>query len=140
MSNTDSRAVGGPLDPTVRQQLCGLDELREWLEAQGFRTAVDSLGGRDNECNWYAYRRSELPARECECNEGKPMQLVVRPFKYARPTAPAWESAEVDVSGEAGGVWFKLKAYSLPLGELRSRLPEIEARLIAAWNSLLPNV
>lgn len=101
---------------------------------------MDSIGPRENECNWYAYRRSALPARECECNEGKAMQIVVRPFKYARPTTTAWESAEVDVSGEAGGVWFKLKAYSLTLQELRERLPEIEAQLIGAWNSLRPNV
>lgn len=118
----------------------GLDDLREWLEAQGFRTAVYSLGGRDNQCNWYAYKLSTLPARECECNDGKPMQLVVRPFKCAFSPPRAWESVEVDVSGEAGGVWFKLMAYSLTPSELRSKLPEVEARLIAAWNSLLPNV
>lgn len=133
-------AVQGPLDGGVRP-LIGCDELREWLTAQGFRVAHDSLG-RDNECNWYAYRRSALPARECECNDGKPMQLLVKPHRFAHHSAPggAWESVEVDVTGEAGGVWFKLQAYSLKHEELRERLVDIESRLIAAWNALRPNV
>lgn len=112
----------------------GCDELRTWLLTQGFSVAVDSLG-RDNVCNWYAYRRSALPARECECNDGKPMQIVVRPFAYTSGTQ-TWESAEVDVTGEANGVWFKLSAYSLKHDELRTRLSEVEGNLIAAWNAL----
>ena len=94
----------------------------------------------DNGCNWYAYRRSTLPARECECNEGKPAQIVVRPHLFLRASAPtpsgAWESVEVDVTGEASGLWWKLQAYSLKPEELRDRLPDIEAALIAAWNAL----
>ena len=135
-----SGAVWAPVEPSVRP-LTGCDELREWLIAQGFRVAHDSLP-RDNECNWYAYRRSELPARECECNDGKPMQIVVRPFKYRSPSTmhPEWQSAEVDVTGEAGGAWFKLQAYSLKHDELRARLGDIESSLIAAWNALRPNV
>jgi hypothetical protein len=70
------------------------------------------------------------------------MQLVVKPYRFTHHTAPggAWESAQVDVTGEAGGVWFKLEAYSLKQDELRERLPDIEASLIAAWNALAPNV
>ena len=134
-----SQAVGARLDAPVRP-LIGCDELRGWLIAQGFQVAHDSLS-RDNECNWYAYKRSQIPARECECNEGKPMQLVVRPHKFSHPRAPsgAWESAEVDVTGEAGGMWFKLQAYSLKHDELRARLGEVESNLIAAWNALRPN-
>jgi hypothetical protein len=133
-------AVLGPVESSVRP-LIGCDELREWLIAQGFRVAHDSLT-RDDECNWYAYRRSGLPARECECNDGKPMQILVRPFKYRHPSTmhPGWQSAEVDVTGEAGGVWFKLQAYSLKHDELQARLGDIERSLIAAWNSLRPNV
>lgn len=124
---------------TMQTDLYGCDELREWLIGQGFKCAIDSLG-RDKECNWYAYRRSELQARECECNDGKPMQLVVRPYKFSHPSAPdgAWESAEVDVTGEAGGLWYQLKAYSLKHDELRTRFGDIERSLIAAWNGLLP--
>ena len=117
----------------------GLDSLREWLLEQGFRASQDMIR-RDNDCNWYAYRRSKLPARECECNDGKPMQIVVRPYLFLHASAPtpsgAWESCEVDVTGEAGGGWWKLQAYSLKPDELRERLPEIEAALIAAWNAI----
>jgi hypothetical protein len=118
----------------VTQTMRGCDELRAWLLEQGFKLSIDSLG-RDNGCNWYAYRRSAIPARACECNDGKPMQLVVRPFAYTSETQN-WESAEVDVTGEANGVWFKLSAYSLKHEELRARLTEVESSLIAAWNAL----
>lgn len=133
-------AVLGPVEPPVRP-LIGCDGLREWLIAQGFRVAPDSLG-RDNGCNWYAYRRSTIQARECECNDGKPMQIVVRPFRLEHASAPGgvWESAEVDVTGEAGSHWYKLTCYSLKHSELMGRLHEIEAALIAAWNALRPNV
>ena len=117
----------------------GLDDLREWLQLQGFSISQDMLRS-DNGCNWYAYRRSELPARECECNAGKPTQIVVRPHLFRHASAPtpsgAWESVEVDVTGEASGVWFKLQAYSLKPEELRERLSEIEAALVAAWNAI----
>lgn len=116
----------------------GLDDLREWLLAQGFHVSQDMI--RDNGCNWYAYRRSALPARECECNAGKPAQIVVRPHLFHHASAPtpsgAWESVEVDVTGEANGIWWKLAAYSLKPDELRERLPEIELALVAAWNAI----
>lgn len=111
----------------------GCDSLRNWLIEQGFKVASDTL--HETGCNWYAYRRSSLPARECECNEGKPMQIVARPFSRDIDGV-TWESVEVDVTGEAIGMWFKLMAYSLPENELKKRLPEIEASLIAAWNAL----
>lgn len=127
------------LDAPVRP-LLGCDELRAWLLAQGFRVAHDSLG-RDNGCNWYAYRRSAISARECECNDGKPIQIVVRPFRLEHARAPGgvWESAEVDVTGEAGSHWYRLTCYSLKHGELMGHLHEIEAALIAAWNALRTN-
>lgn len=139
MNETTQPAVAGPVEPTVRP-LIGCDKLLEWLIAQGFRVAPDSLS-RDNGCNWYAYRRSAIPARECECNDGTPMQIVVRPFRLEHASSPggAWESAEVDVTGEAGSHWYKLTCYSLKHDELMGRLHEIEAALIAAWNALRPN-
>ena len=120
--------------------LIGCEELREWLIAHGFRIAPENIAS-DNGCNWYAYRRSAIPARECECNEGKPMQLVVRPFRLEHIGAPggAWESAEVDVTGEAGSHWYKLTCYSLKHDELMGRLGAIEAALMAAWNALRPD-
>lgn len=133
-------AVAGQVDRSVRPPI-GCDTLRQWLTTQGFRVALDNLGREGNECNWYAYRRSAIPARECECNDGKPMQIVVRPWRIADRNAPggAWESAEVDVTGEAGSHWYRLQCYSLKHGELMGRLHEVEAALIAAWNALRPN-
>lgn len=135
-------AISADLPPVVGRSLIGCDELREWLIAQGFRVVQAGLSRDGNECNWYAYRRSAIQARECECNDGKPMQLVVRPWRIEPRDAPdgAWESAEVDVTGEAGSHWYKLQCYSLKHGELMGRLHEIEAALIAAWNALRPNV
>ena len=49
-----------------------------------------------------------------------------------------WQSAEVDLTGESDGVWFKLTAYGLNHDCLRARLPGIESNLVAAWNALLP--
>lgn len=123
---------------TAVRALFGCDELREWLTSQGFRAAEDGLRHDGNQCNWYAYKRSAIPARECECNDGKPMQIVVKPHRFLHHSAPggAWESVEVDVTGEVGGLWFKLQAYSVTQDELRERLGEIERNLIAAWNAL----
>ena len=114
--------------------MTGLDDLREWLIGNGFKTAINSLGPRDNVCDWYAYRRSAIPARACECNAGKAMQIVVKPYSHG--DRPEWKSCEVDVTGEAGGVWYKLCSYSIKPDDLRERLPAIEAALIAAWNAL----
>ena len=141
MSNTPlTPALAGQVKPSVRPLIRGMDDLRSWLEENGFRIAEDGLRNQDNEATWYAYRRSGLPARECECNEGKSMQLVVKPHHYTLRDGRTLESSEVNVTGEAGGVWFKLSAYSLPTDTLRERLSEVEANLIAAWNALRPNV
>lgn len=120
-----------------RPVMCGCDDLREWLIGQGFRCYIDTMQ-RDNGCNWYACRRSKYPARECECNEGKAMQVVVRPFAYTAGMQ-SWESTEIDVTGEAQGLWFKLSAYSVKPDELKARLQEIEIRLLDSWNALAPH-
>ena len=113
----------------------GGDDLREWLITQNFKVATNYSQGRANLCNWYAYRRTVLQARECECNDDKPVQIVVRPYQFDQTSLG---SAEIDVVGEVGGVWFQLKAYSLRHDELCKRLGEIEGMLIAAWNALTP--
>lgn len=137
---TTQPADEGPVERPVRP-LVGCDSLREWLTGQGFRIAHDSLAHDGNCCNWYAYRPTKIQARECECNDGKKMQIVVRPWRIEHADAPggAWESAEVDVTGEAGSHWYKLQCYSLKHVELMGKLHEIEAALIAAWNALRPN-
>jgi len=128
----------GPVDVPVRPW-CGEPELREWLEANGFRIAKNTLGHRDNECDWYAYRRSELPARTCEYNDKPGMQIVVNPHAFTLD-GKRHSSAEVEVCGEAGGVWWKLTAYSMSPERVPDGLAFVEPALIAAWNALLPNV
>ena len=112
-----------------------LDELKPFLEQSGFKIGANPIPGRDNLCTWYAYRRSEIEARPCECNEKKRMQIVVTPHHYMMPNHE-YISAEVEVCGESDGVWFKLKAYSIRPDELTENLPSIERSLIAAWNAL----
>jgi hypothetical protein len=119
----------------VNYELVGYEELREWLLEQGFRVIPEGIGDRHNECNWIAYRRSELPARECEGNPGKTMQLLVRPYQFAQGGS-IWQSIEVDVTGQVNGLWWKLQAYSMSYDELRENLTSIEEKLISAWNAL----
>ena len=117
--------------------MTGLDDLREWFIGQGWRIAPDSLRHEQNLCDWHAYKPSKLPARECECNDGKPAQLVARPWTFNPPNSrEAWSSVAVSVCGEANATWFKLEAYSLKPDEVREKLPQIEVSLIAAWNAL----
>jgi hypothetical protein len=125
------------MQPNRRPPLTGCDDTREWLVAQGFRCWENTLRSEGNDCNWYACRRSELPARECECNDGKAMQLVVYPTSYDLK-GETHESVKVDVTGEASGLWFNLSAYSMSVAELKEHLPDIERMLIAAWNAMLP--
>lgn len=112
-----------------------LEKLREWLAGDGFQFQPNPFGFEHNECNWLAYRYSSIPARPCACNEDKPAQIVVRPC-FATIGSSRMESVEVDVCGEAGGLWFDLKAYSIKAAELPGKLPAIEAALIRAWNAL----
>lgn len=119
------------------RSLHGSDQLRKWLERRGFNTSIDGLRQPDNLCNWYAYKRAEVPSRECECNEGKPIQIVVRPHAY-RCHDRLSETCQIEVIGEAGGLWFQQKAYGLKEKEVRKRYDEIERMLVSAWNALLP--
>lgn len=120
----------------MTRPLYGADELRDWLASEGFRCAGDPLHHRDNECNWYGYRRSAIPARACECNSDKPgMQIVVKP-SVITINGTRHSSAEVELCGEAGGEWWKLSAYGLRTEDVPAKLSGVEAALVAAWNAL----
>lgn len=108
--------------------------LREWLAANGFRVEANPLRDPSNECAWYAFKRTSHPSRECECNDGKPAQIVVTPHAFTMRDRPH-ESVEVEVCGQYG-CWWRLTAYSISPAELPAHLPSIEASLIAAWNAL----
>ena len=109
----------------------GLDNLRKWLAKNGF-TICENTGRSDyNEAEWHAYR--SLPsARECETN-GPKIALWVKPYVSS---AINYEHCEVDITGEAAGLWFNLRVYRAKPDEVMSRLPEIETKLVAAWNAL----
>lgn len=121
--------------PANTDNYTGCDELRAWLTAQGWAIYADTLS-RGRECNWYAARKTVHDARECETNDGKRMQVCVWPSRLWDGTGAWWEAASVEVTGEAGGIWYTVKAYSLRHDEMMARLPQIEASLIDAWNAL----
>jgi hypothetical protein len=112
----------------------GADALREWLQAQGFKLAKNHFGPRDNVCNWYAYRRSTLPVRECESNKGEGIKLIVCPCLYPGDDNPV--RVEATLIGGAAGLWREIKCTSLNEDELRACLGQIEQRLVAAWNAI----
>lgn len=114
-----------------------VEQLRDWLEHQGFRFGKNLFCGQMNDCDWYAWRRSKLAERDCDCN-GTKVQIVLTPYSYER-CGKRWESVEADITGESSGVWYKLKAYSMTPAEMKARLDEVEAALTRAWNSLVPN-
>ena len=115
-------------------QFEGLPGLRADLVAAGFKLAYNCFSTSGNWCNWYAYRRSTLAAPECESNEGKGVQIVVNPYEFEIGEHQC-RGVEVEITGEAGGRWHKVNAYSIKADELIQSMPEIEASLIAAWSA-----
>lgn len=136
--NTISRLAAELVDmtaPANTDNYTGCDELRAWLIAQGWVIYADTLA-RGRECDWCAIKKTAHEARECETNDGKRLQVVVWPSRLQAGDGTWWESASVEVTGEAGGIWYTVKAYSLQYDVLKARLPHIEASLVAAWNAL----
>lgn len=121
--------------------LRGCDDLRGKLQAAGFRTFIEAVHKDSNECNWYAARRMKPPYRHCELNEEN-FSLFVRPFAITmRPYGQGdegvrYETVEIGVIGQSDGIWFDLKAYSVPIDEALSRLDDIEGMIGKAWNGL----
>lgn len=113
----------------------GLDGFRKWLITQGYTIYGNGFKSASNGCDWYAAKKTKLAARECECNDGKAMQIVVYPHVYELSGIKR-ESCEIDVTGGESSIWFKLQAYSVTPAEFKSRQHLIEAKLIAAWNAL----
>lgn len=112
-----------------------LFEMKSHLESIGFRSEKNSCRSRiENKARWYAWRKSAVPARECECNKGKPMQIIVFPYSYLLD-GDRRESVEVSLRGEFGA-WWDLKAYGLSPQECVDKLDDIERSLVSAWNAL----
>lgn len=129
---SESAQSGAALE---QSELMTLEHLKAHLAAQGFRFGKQPLWQTHNECQWYAWRRTSLPARECETN-GNKCQLVVTPYRY-EAGSEEHESVTLDVTGEAGGLWYKLEAYSMKPREAFDQLSAVEAALVRAWNALV---
>lgn len=133
--NTDSvssdLSVSGECPASVVKDLGGL---KRWLAEHGFKFSENRLRSDYNDCDWYAWRRSKLETRECECNDGKPMQIVITPHSMI-VDGIARESVEVEARGQYGE-WWKLTAYSLQPSDLPRRLTAVERSLAMAWNAL----
>ena len=112
-----------------------MTELREWLESAGFKFGIDSLRYEGNECDWYAYRRTAIPSRECECNDGKAMQIIIKPSQFA-VNGKQYKTASVEVCGEYDGQWWRLEAYGVDTDKFPEKFDAIERSLISAWNAL----
>lgn len=112
----------------------GCDTFRENIVACGFSVYENHFAKEGNLCNWYAVRKTQLSAPECECNNGKKVQLVVSPHHYA--FREGLFGVEVDLTGEAGGIWYSLQAYGLKPENFIDKLPAVEESLVSAWNAL----
>lgn len=106
------------------------DELKAALVADKWNVSPDNLAGNRTPA-WYAWRPSKS-ATFCECND-KPPQFVIKPWEaeyYGKVT----HSMELELVGERNGLWYKLQAYSMPMGT--DKIEEVSTALIRAWESL----
>lgn len=93
------------------------------------------MAAQGNECTWYAGKRVPSSHR-CETNADKDgVSVIVTPYEW-RQSGHHYQSVEVDLTGEAGGVWYKLQAYSLPWESLPDKLDAITDGLVLAWETL----
>ena len=107
------------------------DGLKSALESAGWRIDNDGLAG-ERTPKWYAWKRGKgLP--DCECND-KPPSLCIKPWDMAQFGHGV--SAEIDITGESGGQWYKLQAYGISADTLMDRLPEVTDRLGTAWAAI----
>jgi hypothetical protein len=115
-------------------QLVALGNLCDWLQDNGFRVETKPNASPENDCKWYAYRRLAGEVRDCALND-KPPSLIVLPHLFVLRDRQ-YSSVEVEITGQVGEPWFRIKAYSIGLDELPAALPEIESSLARAWNAL----
>lgn len=108
------------------RHLVGCDDLRTWLQSQGFTCDRQPVPDRDNLANWYAFRTWWSPSTPQHT-------LQVRPFKLQLGSRQL-EMADVAIVREIDGVAYELKAYSLGFDTLREKLDDIAQRLVrACW-------
>lgn len=103
----------------------GQDALRDALVRDGFRLGL--VLGFNNACNWRAYKRPSLPASPVAEALTKYLEVAINPYANV---------IEVDLTGEIAGVRHRVMACGLSPDGLTEALPQIEARLMQAWNAL----
>lgn len=108
------------------------EEIKVWLESEGFTIGRDNMKSEMNTVDWYAWRR--IDGIDCECND-KPPSLVIWPYRYNH-SGQIFEPAEIEIIGKRKGVWWKLKAYAIQAEDVKEKLPMIEKNLVHAWNGL----
>ncbi len=113
----------------------GMESLQEWLIADGYRLTQNVFNKENNQCDWYAHRRVRHPAVFCECNDERDLQVVVNPFCF-HSHGIDHESVEMEVTGEAGGQWYQLKAYGIRQDDFEEKIRQAELSLVQAWNNL----
>lgn len=107
-----------------------LEKLRADLALAGWRIERNSLNGRMNLVDWYAWhpkRPGDWP--NCQCNN-KPPSLCIYPYAFNHPKHV---KVEVEVCGELAERWYKLRSYGITAGEAMESLPKIIESLGAAW-------
>lgn len=122
--------------PRERARLVGCDDLRAWLQAQGFACAPNPVPDRDNLVNWYAFRRHAVTARRPGAVTNQAEQTIhVRPHKLQLGDR-VLEIADVVVVAQIEDVSYELKAYSLGIDQTKQSLNGVSASLLAAWSAL----
>lgn len=115
-----------------------IEKLRADLVLAGWRIERNSLNGRMNLVDWYAWhpkRPDDWP--NCQCNN-KPPSLCIYPYVFNLPQLEkTFANVEVEVCGEQAGRWYKLRSYSITAGEAIEVLPKITESLGAAWKAIV---
>lgn len=113
------------------------NDLLDFLTQRGFVKCRNTWGGPENQCDWYAVKRYAAE-HLCETNSNKlGIQMVVWPYELHFPQLknPS-RSVEIEITGEANGIWYKLCAYSIPWEDAVERFDEITESLVVAWDAL----
>ncbi len=101
-----------------------MTELKTWLINNGF-TIHPFIG-----C-WIGAKKLDPNIRKCEDNEDKEILLVVHPYEN-----DGYQNHAVEISGRTDGKWYKLECYGLRTENIMNDLPDIERRLIMAWEAV----
>jgi hypothetical protein len=89
-----------------------------------------------NKSDDHFYRLLHDYAHRCQHNNESPY-LTVRFWYFDHLTSDkSVDKVEVGVVGKINGQWYRIEAYSVDREKIIQSLPDIEPRLIAAWNAL----